>query len=217
VRGVVSIVHIDICDGVTVINLTWPFLSRVDSDNIMETDLDEHFHRILNEQEGMPFWEDIDFELDLMVADAVDNFDIYSKLSPKRIIFHLEAVGNLDEFKNFLEGMDVYVRDAIQIGIAINTTTPIEQVFPLVDHADFVQCMGIEKIGFQGQEFDARVLGQIKSLKEKFPNIIISVDGGVNFETAPKLIEAGADRLVAGSLILKSQDIRETISELENL
>jgi len=202
-------VQIDFCDGIFVKNKTWPFTTGgVD---------DVKFKSILNEQEGMPFWEDIDFELDLMVADAVENFDIYTKLGPKRIVFHIEAVGDLNEFKDFIEGIDVYIRDAIQIGVAINTTTPIEQIFPLVNSIDFAQCMGIEKTGFQGQDFDERVLDNIKILKEKFPGITISVDGGVNFETAPKLIKAGADRLVAGSLILKSNDIRETIRELENL
>jgi len=209
VRGIVPIVQIDICDGIFVQNKTWPF-STGGAD-------DMNFHRILNEEEGMPFWEDIDFELDLMVADSVENFDIYTKLSPKRIVFHIEAVGDLEEFKNFIEGMDVYIRDSIQIGIAINITTPVEQIFSLVNHVDFVQCMGIEKVGFQGQDFDKRVLNQIKALRKEFPDLIISVDGGVNFETAPALVSAGASRLIAGSLILKSQDIREIISELENL
>ena len=220
VRGIVPVVQIDLCDGVFVQNKTWPFSTGGGNDI--------NFRAILNEEEGMPFWEDIDFELDLMVADAVENFDIYTKLSPKRIVFHLEAVGlvprspqgevgDLDEFKDFLEGMDVYVRDAIQIGLAVNIETPIEKIFPLVNLADFVQCMGIEKIGLQGQDFDEKVLNQIKSLKEKFPDLIISVDGGVNFETAPALISAGATRLIVGSLILKSTDIRETISELEKL
>ena len=212
VRGIVPMVQIDLCDGIFVQNKTWPFDSAQG-----EPFSEEHFRKILNEEEGMPFWEDIDFELDLMVADAVENFDIYTKLGPKRIVFHIEAVGDLNEFKDFIEGIDVYIRDAIQIGVAINTTTPIEQIFPLVNSIDFAQCMGIEKTGFQGQDFDERVLDNIKILKEKFPGITISVDGGVNFETAPKLIKAGADRLVAGSLILKSNDIRETIRELENL
>lgn len=209
VRGIVPVAQIDLCDGIFVPSKTWPFLTGGGSDL--------HFQSILNEEEGMPFWEDIDFELDLMVADAVENFDIYTKLSPKRIIFHIEAVGDLIEFKHFLEGMDVYIRDSIQIGLAINTTTPIEQIFPLVNNVDFVQCMGIEKIGYQAQEFDERVLTQIKSLKEKYPDLIISVDGSVDFNTAPRLIEAGATRLTSGSTILKSQNIRETISELENL
>jgi ribulose-phosphate 3-epimerase len=209
VRGLVPVVQIDLCDGIFVPNKTWPF-STGGGDDI-------NFRAILNEEEGMPFWEDIDFELDMMVADAVSNFDIYTKLSPKRIVFHLEAVGGLEEFKHFLEGMDVYIRDAIEIGLAINIETPVGQIFSFVNHVDFVQCMGIEKIGFQGQDFDERVLIQIKTLKEKFPDLIISVDGGVNLKTAPALVNAGVSRLVAGSLILKSQNIRETISELENL
>jgi ribulose-phosphate 3-epimerase len=209
VRDIVPLVQIDLCDGVFVGNKTWPF-STGGAD-------DMNFHRIMNEEEGMPFWEDIDFELDLMVADAIENFDIYTKLSPKRVVFHVEAVGDLNEFKNFIEGMDVYIRDSIQFGIAINTSTEVEKIFSLVNYVDFVQCMGIEKIGFQGQDFDERVLDQIKKLRKEFPDLIISVDGGVNFDTAHELIEAGANRLVMGSTIFKSVDIRETISELENL
>ena len=81
VRGIVPVTQIDICDGIFVKNISWPFEVGV-------PELDEHFRRIINEQEGLPFWEDIDFELDLMVSDAVENFDIYTKLGPKRIIFH---------------------------------------------------------------------------------------------------------------------------------
>ncbi len=209
VRGIVPIVQIDLCDGEFIDNMTWPF-----STGGVE---DYNFIKIMNEEEGMPFWEDLDFELDLMVMDAIDNFDIYTKLSPKRIVFHLESVGEIEELRNFIEGMDVYIRDAIQIGVAVNTTTKVELVFPLINYVDFVQCMGIENVGFQGQDFDERVLEQIKTLKKEFPDLIISVDGGVNFETAPKLVEAGATRLVAGSIILKAEDIRETIFELENL
>ena len=209
VRGIVPIVQIDLCDGEFVDNKSWPF-----STGGIE---DYNFIKIMNEEEGMPFWEDVDFELDLMVMDAIDNFHIYTKLSPKRIVFHLESVGEIEVLKNFIEGMDVYIRDAIQIGVAVNTTTKLELVFPLINYVDYVQCMGIENVGFQGQDFDKRVLDQIKTLKKEFPDLIISVDGGVNFETAPLLAEAGATRLVAGSVILKSNDIRETISELENI
>src|SRR3989338_9275148 len=110
VRGVVPVVQIDICDGVFVPSMTWPFNAHASKGALSSNNLDPHFVRILNEQEGLPFWEDIDFELDLMVRDAVSNFDIYTKLGPRRIIFHSEAVGDLNEFKEFLEGMDVYVR-----------------------------------------------------------------------------------------------------------
>jgi ribulose-phosphate 3-epimerase len=207
VRGAAPLAQIDICDGVFVSSKTWPF----------ESNLDEHFHKILNEEEGIPFWEDIDFELDLMVADAVQNFDIYIKLGAKRIVFHIEAVGDLKEFKNFLEGIDMYIKEMTDIGIAIDIKTPLEQIFPLINNIDFVQCMGIDRVGFQEQEFDEKVLEKIKILKEKFPDLVISVDGGVDLENAPALVSAGASRLVIGSAIFNTDDIIGTIEEFKNL
>lgn len=209
VRGIVPLVQIDICDGIFVKNQTWPFDEK-DNDT-------SNFNLIMEEKEGMPFWEDIDFELDLMVVDAVENFPVYMKLGPKRIIFHIEAIGNISEFKDFLEGLDTYIRDTVQIGIAINTKTNIENIFPLVNHVDFIQCMGIEHIGFQGEGFDEKVLEHIKTLKEKYPDVIVAVDGSVNFDTAPSIIDAGAERLVIGSAIFKSNDIKETVDMFESL
>lgn len=209
VRGIAPVAQIDICDGVFVKSTTWPFLGA--------GSMDQHFTRILNEQEGMPFWEDIDFELDLMVSDAVENFDLYTKLGPRRIVFHIEAVGNVEKFQHFLEGIDTYIRDVIDIGVAINPDTDIEKIFPLVNAIDFVQCMGIEHIGAQGEEFTEKCLGQIKKLKQKFPDVVVSVDGGVNLDTAPKVIAAGADRLVIGSAIFNTDDIINTIEQFEQL
>ncbi|MDQ3075977.1 MAG: hypothetical protein M3Q34_02520 [bacterium] len=209
VRGVVPIVQIDLCDGSFVKNTTWPFSTGGNEDYNLQA--------ILEEREGMPFWEDIDFELDLMVADAVENFHIYTKLSPKRIVFHLEAVGDLEEFKGFVEGIDIFIRDSFEIGVAINTTTEIEKIFPIVNSVDFVQCMGIEQIGFQGQDFHEKVLEHIKALKEKFPDLTISVDGAVDFNSAPKLIQAGATRLIVGSAIFNTDDIIDTIERFKEL
>src|SRR3989344_9203643 len=207
VRGLVPLVQVDICDGVFVKNITWPFAGQ---------DFDSHFKKILNEEEGMPFWEDIDFELDLMVTDAIDNFDIYTKLGPKGVIFHLEAVGNLEDFKDFLEGIDMYVRDSIEIGVAIKPSTPLEQIFPLISHIDFVQCMGNDKIAHHGVELDERVYDRIKDLREKYPDLPIAVDIGVNKTTAPLLVEAGVSKLVAGSAIFGSDDIMNSIEGLKN-
>lgn len=209
VKGLVPIVQIDFCDGIFLKNKTWPFWEGGFSDF--------NFNKIMYEEEGLPFWEDIDFELDLMVSGAIENFDIYTKLGPKRIIFHLEAMEDINSFKNFLEGIDFYIRDLIQIGIAIENKTEIEKLFPLINHVDFIQCMGIEHIGFQKQKFDEGVIEKIKSLREKFPDLVISVDGGVNLNTAKILIEAGANRLIVGSAIFDSEDIIETIEEFKRL
>ena len=209
VRGIAPMVQIDICDGVFVKSITWPFLGG--------NSFDEHFERILKEQEGMPFWEDVDFELDLMVSDAVQNFYIYSKLGPKRMIFHVEAVGNLEEFKEWLEAVDPYVKDSINIGVAINPSTPLENLFPLINCIDFVQCMGNDEIGYHGVSLDEVVYEKIKILREKYSDLPIAIDIGVNMNTAPLLVEAGATKLVAGSAIFNTNDIIGAIEEFKNL
>lgn len=209
VRGIVSVAQIDFCDGIFVPTRTWPFSSGGGDD--------PHLQRILNEEEGMPFWEDIDFEFDLMVADAVENFDIYTKLGPKRMIFHIEAVGDLESFYHFLEGIDIYIRDSIEIGIAINPSTPLPQIFPLISCIDFVQLMGNDKIGHKGISLDEQVYKKIEILREKYSDLPIAVDIGVNRTTAPLLVKAGATKLVAGGAIFKTDDIIGTIEELENL
>lgn len=204
--NITNLVQIDICDGKFVPSISWPMQAKDEAS----------LQTILNEEDGLPFWHSLDFELDLMVQDAHKQFDFFTRLGAKRIIFHVEAETELD-FIEFLDSLDPYLKDNIEIGIAINTTTSIDKLDPFINYADFIQCMGIEHIGNQGQPFDERVLKQIKNLKEKYPEMKISVDGAVNENTAPLLIEAGADRLVIGSALLNSYDIGETIKNFELL
>jgi ribulose-phosphate 3-epimerase len=152
-----------------------------------------------------------------MVENAHTQFEFFTRLGAKRIIFHIEAETDQVKFKEFLEGLDMYTRENIEIGVAINTTTPIEKLAPIISYIDFVQCMGIEHIGSQGQPFDEKALTQISSLRREYPELIISVDGSVNERTASSLVKAGANRLVVGSALISSLDVRETIKNLENL
>ncbi len=207
VAGLAKNVQIDVCDGVFVSSRSWP----------MNTSDDMNVEAILNEEEGLPFWDSVDFEFDLMVMNARSHFEFFTRLGAKRIVFHLEAEQNKTEFKEFLEGMDMYVRENVEIGIAINTTTPVSELERFISHIDFVQCMGIAHDGKQGEPFDIRVLDHIKELRKTYPELIISIDGSVNETTAPLLVEAGANRLIVGSALLHSSDMREMMRELENL
>ncbi|MFA6256755.1 MAG: hypothetical protein WCT29_00385 [Candidatus Paceibacterota bacterium] len=208
-RGRTRCVQIDFCDGAFVPSTTWPFASGG-----LE---DINFRKIVNEEEGMPYWEDFDFEFDMMVMDAVENFDIYMKLGPKRIIFHLAAQKNLAEFEEFLEGIDNYVRDNVEIGVAVLPNTDLSMLGSLIGKVDFVQCMGIDKIGFQGQAFNPVILEKIKFLKDKFPGLPVAVDGSVNLDTAEDIIAAGADRLGVGSAIWKAPDPIGALEKFESL
>ncbi len=208
-RGRARCVQIDFCDGVFVPNKTWPFVSGGFEDQDLQ--------KIINEEEGLPFWEEFDFEFDLMVADAVENFDIYMKLGPKRMIFHFGAQRDLSEFEDFLDGLDMYTRDNIEIGLAFKPSDDLVLVSKLSHKVDFLQCMGIEEIGMQGQEFDKKVFDNIKYLKEKLSGIVLSVDGGVNFENIEELLGAGVDRLTVGSAIWKNPDPLGALEKLQDL
>jgi len=210
-REQAKIVHIDFCDGVFVPSQTWPFATGGFEDM--------DFQKIMNEEEGMPFWEEFDFEFDLMVADAVENFIFYMKLGPKRMIFHLSAQKNLEEFEHFLEGLDMYTRDNVEIGLAFKPHDDLDIVSRLSHKVDFLHCMGSDKVGFQGEGviFTEKALENIKFLKEKLPGVIISVDIGVNLENAKIILSAGADRLTVGSSIWKSPDPIGTLETFQNL
>ena len=152
---------------------------------------------------------DFDFEVDLMVKNPEEVIESWVEAGAKRVIIHIESTEKIEEA--FLK-----IPSDVEVGIALNTTTPNEEIYPLIEKIDFVQFMGIAKIGYQGQEFDERVIEKIKDLREKYSRVIISVDGAVSLETAPRLIEDGANRLAVGSAIFKSKDIDKTIEQLKN-
>jgi ribulose-phosphate 3-epimerase len=208
-RGRVKCAHIDIQDGIFTEKPTWPFASGGFDD--------ADFRKIMNEEEGMPFWEELDFELDLMVTDAVKNFDLYVKLGPRRMIFHLGAQENIEEFGHFLEGLDMYIRDNVELGLAFKPSDDLSVVSKLSHKVDFLHCMGSDRIGFQGEPFSDKALENIKSLKKELPGVVISVDIGVNLQNAETILTAGADRLCIGSAIWKSPDPLGTLQTLQSL
>lgn len=198
-RGLVPLVQIDICDGILTPERTWPHKKH-----------DENFEAILREERGMPEWEDVDFEVDLMVKNPEAQVLTWVGAGASRIIAHIEGTDNFQKVIDELKGL-------VEIGIALNIDTPIEKIKPFIDQVNVVQCMGIKEIGLQGQPFDPRVLEKISTLRKEYPDVIISVDGGVSLETAPLLIEAGADRLVAGSAIFKSDNFAEAVEQFKSL
>ncbi len=198
---VVPFVQLDIMDGKFVPARTWPY----------PLDRDPHFGVIVDQEEGMPRWEDIDFEIDLMVENPEVMVPKWVMAGARRVIVHVESMKDFETIRSAVpDGL-------IELGLAINTTTPLSVVEPYLDRVDFVQCMGIARIGFQGEAFDERVLDNVRALHALRPDLPISIDGSVNFDTVRSLVEAGATRLVAGSVILESENIISAIDELKNL
>lgn len=198
--GVVPLVQLDIMDGKFVPARTWPYYPG-----------DQHFASIITEDEGMPEWEFIDFEADLMIEHPEEAVSKWVSAGARRIIVHVESMTDFEAVRNSVP------QDLVELGLALNTTTPFESIEPYMQDIDFVQCMGIEKIGFQGEAFDERVLEQVRNIRSRYPEMPISIDGSVNYETARILVDAGATRLVSGSTILKSGDVSHAIEDLRNL
>src|SRR3989338_819460 len=202
VKGVADTVQIDIVDGKFAPNKTWPYVG--DHGEITS---------ILQEQEGFPFWQDFDFEFDLMVSKPQEAVPFWVKAGASRVIVHIESI-EPDTLSDLIKEW----KHVVDVGLAFKPATPIEGLETFLHEVTFVQCMGNDRISFGGVPLDeALVLPKIAELRKKYPELTISIDIGVNQSTAPRLIEAGANRLVAGSAVFGKDNPGEAIRELERL
>ncbi len=211
VHAHVPLAQIDVMDGAFVKSKSWPYAEG-------GTRKEPHFVALMAQDEGMPFWEELDYEIDLMIGEPEKHIDEWLPLGASRLIFHIESIKDLDLFfahDMWKEGArDIGGEKVVALGLALNPDTPLDAILPHIAKIDFVQCMGIARIGYQGQPFDERVLERVNTLRVAYPNMPISVDGGVNMETAALLKQAGATRLVAGSAIFGRDDVAEAVEGL---
>nr|MBP6925919.1 hypothetical protein [Candidatus Paceibacterota bacterium] len=108
------------------------------------------------------------------------------------------------------------LREFIELGLSFDDDYEVTKLDHYIELVDFVQVMGIDEIGKQGEPFEPRSLYNIAYLRNKFPDMPISVDGAVNAETIQKFKEAGATRFVTGSAIFQG-DAKDNIKYLESL
>jgi len=214
VKGIAKLVQIDVCDGRFVPSKSWPYVG----------DYENHFETITEESEGFPFWDSMDFEVDLMIKNPEDSVEKWIKAGAKGIVLHIESSSKILDLVKDIRKTYGYYGDSlvnVEIGIALNIDTPSEVLCDFLKPntqgktlADFVQFMGIKKIGYQGQEFDEKVFDKISDLRKKYPDIKISVDGGVSFDNYQVLIKAGANKLVSGSAVYESENIKQAVEEM---
>jgi ribulose-phosphate 3-epimerase len=200
VEGITS-VQIDIVDGRYATPASWPYTEKVGD---------------LGSAENLPHLGKINFEVDLMVTHPEEVIGSWITLGATRITVHLESTQFLprileDMRKRFGFDKD-FAPDLLSIGIAIGLSTDLVALEPHLQHADYVQFMGIKTIGKQGQPFDANVIKKIAAFKKKHPEMQIQVDGGVTLATAPQLLKAGVDRLIVGHAFKDSTNLQETFN-----
>jgi ribulose-phosphate 3-epimerase len=217
-KGHARTVQLDICDGVFTQAITWPYVSAPAEGKSFN--YEESFKKIVAEEAEMPFWEEIDIELDLMVANAKRLLPDLLHIGPTRVVLHLASltkpIDDMHSIARSIPGM-------VEIGLAVLPDADMNVVSAIIDERliSFVQCMGISEVGVQGSVVDESVLektcSNLRFLREKFPTLVLSVDGGVNMSTAKALTDAGATRLVSGSAIFSAESVQKAVAKFQSV
>ena len=186
--------HIDVMDG--------EFVTDNTNDKMLE------FGEYLNGITQIPL------DVHLMVKDLKNYIDSYAIFNPSIITFHLEACKDKEEVFDIIK----YIRQKdIKVGISIKPLTPIEEVLEFLPFVHLVLVMTVEP-GKGGQKLIDRTIEKIKEIKKYIEkeslDCYIEADGGINLENCNKVIDAGAEILVAGSAIINSKDFASTIKNL---
>ncbi len=200
VSGFAKVVQIDISDGVFTPFKTWPYNER---------DV-EYFENLKTEVLGWPKWDELEYEIHLMVKNPEDVVQDWVNTGATGIVAHIEAGDN------FQKVIDICKENEVLVGLAIKPSTNIERLAPFASQVDFIQVMGSDMLGKHGVELEDKALDMIKTLHEKYPDKTIAIDIGVNLDTKDILVEAGASKLISGGAILESANPIEVFEELSS-
>lgn len=184
--------HIDVMDGVFVPNISFGFPVLKNVNKHTEKTLDVH----------------------LMIVNPDNYIKEFVDSGADIITVHYEACPHLHRSIQLIKSY------GIKAGVALNPHTPVSVLEEVIKDLDLVLIMSVNP-GFGGQKFIPSSVGKVKKLKalieKNNATAIIEVDGGVNIETGAELSKAGADAIVAGSYVFKSEDPSKTISNLKKL
>ncbi len=152
-------------------------------------------------------------DVHLMITSPDRYFEAFRDAGADIITFHYEACTHIHRAVQQIKGLN------IKAGVVLNPSTPVEMLEDIIQDLDLVLLMSVNP-GFGGQKFIERTYEKIKKLRgmisERNCNTLIEVDGGVTTQNASRLFQTGADVLVAGNAVFKSEIPIETISILKN-
>ena len=155
------------------------------------------------------------FDVHLMISPVHKYIEAYADAGADIITIHPEATNNMDLSITKIRELNK------KVGVSLNPETNVDVLIDHLNKIDLVLIMSVNP-GFGGQKFMPEVLSKIKQLKkiqtEKNLNFDIEIDGGINFDNSKDAIEAGANILVSGTTIFKSNngDIKKNIELLKS-
>ena len=156
---------------------------------------------------------DMTLDVHLMITQPIRYVEAFAKAGADIIVFHLEA----DEPQNIQAAIDKVKTLGKRVGLSLKPKTPASALIPYVKDLDMILIMTVEP-GFGGQTFMSDQLAKIRAvntlIQAQNPTCELQVDGGIDSVTAPLVIEAGANVLVAGSSVFGKPDRSAAIAAL---
>lgn len=153
------------------------------------------------------------YDVHLMIENPDYYIDDFVTSKTEYIVVHAEATRHLDRTISYIKSK------GIKAGVSLNPATSIENISCILEKVDLVLIMSVNP-GFGGQKFIDYTLKKIEVLdrirKENKYSYEIEVDGGISSKNVKKVIEAGADIIVAGSAVFSGEDIKANIEKLRN-
>lgn len=155
-------------------------------------------------------------DVHMMVIDPERLVEAFARAGADLITFHIEATDDAQAV------IDIIKASGTQVGISIKPSTPLSDVEHYYDQIDLILVMSVEP-GFGGQGYIDGSTERVRKIKQKLTElclqdrVLIEVDGGIKLHNAKKVIDAGADVLVAGSAIFGTDDPAQTIRDFYNL
>jgi len=156
----------------------------------------------------------IKFDVHLMISPVHKYIEAYADAGADIITIHPEATENLEESISKIKSLNK------KVGVSLNPESKLDLITNNLEKIDLVLIMSVNP-GFGGQKFMPEVLDKVKQLKEikskRNMNFDIEIDGGINFDNCQSAIEAGANILVSGTTVFKSNngDIKKNINLLK--
>ena len=156
----------------------------------------------------------IKFDVHLMISPVHKYIEAYADAGADIITIHPEATENLEESISKIKSLNK------KVGVSLNPESKLDLIAKYLEKIDLVLIMSVNP-GFGGQKFMPEVLDKVKQLKEikskRNMNFDIEIDGGINFDNCQSAIEAGANILVSGTTVFKSNngDIKKNINLLK--
>jgi len=152
------------------------------------------------------------FDVHLMISPVEKYIKAFAEAGADIITIHPEATDNLKRAVSAIKSLGK------KAGVSLNPKTPISALMDVINDIDLILVMSVNP-GFAGQSFMAEVLPKVSELRkminDKKLKIDIEIDGGINFETAPLAVKAGANILVSGTTIF-SGSLKDNIQKLRN-